>query len=205
QEPICPNTRSTWDILWSCLATIFASSWVSVHPNILAPDEGPWRDSLQRLELMFWSVISPEVIVYWAASQWYGARHLVKKFRKYDSEWTTTHGYFIQMGGFVLYDGGHEAGVLVPQALWELLDKKEVIMPKISESEIQDRSKGDGFSKGFVVVQITWFILQCIQRKVQHLDITKLELMTLALSALNVIMYAFWWNKPLNVTTTVRV
>ena len=35
---ICPaHQRTMWDSLWSCLATIFACSWVSVHPNIPGP------------------------------------------------------------------------------------------------------------------------------------------------------------------------
>ena len=63
---ICPaDKRSIWDILWSCLATIFACSWVSVHPNIPAPDESSWRIFLRRLELMFWAVIGPS----WAFRQ----------------------------------------------------------------------------------------------------------------------------------------
>ena len=46
--------------LWSCLATIFACSWVSIHPNIPAPwYESWWRIFLRhgRLELMFWAVV----------------------------------------------------------------------------------------------------------------------------------------------------
>ena len=38
---ICPTyyQRSTWDILWSCLAAILAcsESWVSIDPNIQPP------------------------------------------------------------------------------------------------------------------------------------------------------------------------
>ena len=74
---ICPaDQRSIFDILWSCLATIFACSWVSVHPNIPAPNESRWRVFLRRLELMFWAVIGPEMIITWALRQWSGARRL---------------------------------------------------------------------------------------------------------------------------------
>ena len=76
---ICPaDQRTIWGILWSCLATIFACSWVSVHPNIPAPNESSWRVLLRRLELMFWAVIAPEMIIFWALRQWLGARHLAK-------------------------------------------------------------------------------------------------------------------------------
>ena len=79
---LCPaHQRSLWNILWSCLATIFACSWVSVHPNIPSPDESSWRIFLRRLELMFWAVIGPEMIIVWAFRQWVGARHLEKLYR----------------------------------------------------------------------------------------------------------------------------
>ena len=51
---ICPaEQRSVWDVLWACLATIFACAWVSVHPNIPGSNESSWRILLRRLELMF--------------------------------------------------------------------------------------------------------------------------------------------------------
>ena len=79
---ICPaDQRSIWDIIWSCLATIFACSWVSVHPNIPSPNESRWRIFLRRLELMFWAVIGPEMIITWALRQWLGARELEKDYK----------------------------------------------------------------------------------------------------------------------------
>ena len=78
----CPAVqRSLWDILWSCLATIFACSWVSIHPNIPSPNESSWRIFLRRLKLMFWAVVFPEMIVTWALRQWLGARHLEKIYK----------------------------------------------------------------------------------------------------------------------------
>ena len=79
---VCPAIgRSIWDILWSCLATIFACSWVSVHPNIPGPNESWWRIFLRRLELMFWAVVGPEMIICWAFRQWIGARNLQERYK----------------------------------------------------------------------------------------------------------------------------
>ena len=79
---ICPAIgRSLWDILWSCLATITACSWVSIHPNIPAPNESRLRIFLRRLELMFWAVVGPEMIIAWAYRQWSGARQLEKHYK----------------------------------------------------------------------------------------------------------------------------
>jgi hypothetical protein len=79
---LCPDVqRSIWNILWSCLGTMFASSWVSVHPNIPGPYESSRRIFLRRLELMFLAVFGPEMIITWALRQWLGAR-LVEKLYK---------------------------------------------------------------------------------------------------------------------------
>ena len=79
---ICPAIdRSIWDILWSCLATIFACSWVSIHPNILGPNESWSRIIFRRLGLMFWAVVAPEMIITWAFRQWLGARDLEKLYK----------------------------------------------------------------------------------------------------------------------------
>lgn len=119
--------------------------------------------------------------------------------------WTKTHGYFIQMGGFVLFHGSQRIGILSPERLSMLHEARLIEFPTITEEEIDDRSKGDALSKTLVLGQTTWFIAQCITRRVQGLVMTELELVTLAFAALNSFMYFFWWNKPLDVRTTVSV
>ena len=119
--------------------------------------------------------------------------------------WTITHSHFLLMGGFVLADGSRDVSVLTPKDFHNLLADQEIGFPLISEKEIQDRSKGDGLSKALAVVQTTWFIAQCISRKVQGLTITEIELVTVAFAFLNGIMYFLWWSKPVGVTTSVRI
>ncbi|KIM46887.1 hypothetical protein M413DRAFT_422382 [Hebeloma cylindrosporum] len=46
------------------------------------------------------------MILLWALRQRRGARHIAHKYAEYG--WTTYHGHFIQMGGFVLVDGDDE-------------------------------------------------------------------------------------------------
>ena len=76
----CINQRTLSDILWSCIATIFACTWLSIHPNIPAPDEKRWKSALRRLELMYWSLICPEMIICWACRQWFAAQSLRAKY-----------------------------------------------------------------------------------------------------------------------------
>ncbi|KAF9480163.1 hypothetical protein BDN70DRAFT_640834 [Pholiota conissans] len=202
----CPNTRSVWNIVWTCVVTIIACSWVSVHPNIPAPGRKEWQVALMRLELMVWTIIAPEMMIFWAIRQWIGARKLASLYNDKEHEnWTKTHGYFIQMGGFVLYHGSRRGGVLSPERMEALLRDRLIEFPTITEEEIQDRSKGDALSKMLVIGQTSWFIAQCITRRAQGLIMTELELVTLAFAALNSFMYFFWWNKPLDVRTRVPV
>lgn len=65
--------RSESSIVWGCLATIFACSWVAVHPNIPALSGSIF---LTRLELMVCMLIAPELVIIWAARQWYAAHRI---------------------------------------------------------------------------------------------------------------------------------
>jgi hypothetical protein len=103
------------------------------------------------------------------------------------------------MGGFMLYDGNIARRPLQLEELEEMHNEGQVEWPKITESEIQDRSKGDTLSKGIVILQTSWFLGQCIARGTTGLAITELELMTLAFASLNIVTYFFWWNKPVDV------
>lgn len=152
---------------------------------------------------MFWSLIAPEIVMLWAMRQWVGARKVEEKYREFG--WTKTHGFFIQMGGFVLFDGGKPKGILSLEWLEELYAGDQIDIPKITEAEIEDRSKGDPLGKGLVVLQTSWFIAQCIARASQRLVVTEMELVTLAFATLNGLMYFFWWNKPLDVRCPVPV
>ena len=74
-----------------------------------------------------------------------------------------------------------------------------------TEAEIKDRGKSDWLAKSLVVLQTSWFVMQCVARGIKHLPVTHLEIVTLAYAAMNFVIYVFWWNKPLNVNRPVRV
>ena len=74
-----------------------------------------------------------------------------------------------------------------------------------TEAEIKDRGKSDRLAKSLVLLQTSWFVMQCIARGIKHLPVTHLEIVTLAYAAMNFVIYVFWWNKPLNVNQPVRV
>ena len=65
--------RTVLDILWSCLATTFAVTWVSVHPNVPFLEETSWMVLKRRMFLMLLALLAPEVMIMWAFKQWRGA------------------------------------------------------------------------------------------------------------------------------------
>ncbi|KAH9959089.1 hypothetical protein BC827DRAFT_1135304 [Russula dissimulans] len=197
------NCRSLWDIIRSCALTIFLCIWVSVHPNIPSPDEGWPRVTIRRVGLMLATLIVPEAMIAWALRQRLAARQLAKEYK--GEGWTLTHGFFATMGGFMAYEGNRPIQVLFPEELKYYSLTGNGDFPRISKKEIQDKSKGDFISKAVVILQTSWFVMQCVARGVQGLPITELELATIAFAGLNFVIYVLWWDKPLNVGCGVRV
>ncbi|KAF8169803.1 hypothetical protein BJ912DRAFT_1048178 [Pholiota molesta] len=131
--------------------------------------------------------------------------------------WTLTHGFFLQMGGFMLCEDGRPIQTLAdaasgkrdrrppladsggPTTLMWNIDNDMIDPPRITAEDINDRSKGDAISKAFVILQTTWFIAQCLARWSNRLAVTELEVVTLAFATLNGITYGLWWYKPQNV------
>ena len=105
----------------------------------------------------------------------------------------------------MLFEGEVANGVLSPERFSELLSAGKIEFPTVTAKEIEDRSKADGFSKTIALGQTSWFIAQCLARKVQHLDLTLVELLTFSLAVINGGMYFLWWHKSLDVRCPVRV
>lgn len=114
--------------------------------------------------------------------------------------WTTTHGFFLEMGGFVLCEDGRRAAhTLSGKEFFDLINNKDIDIPSITEDDIRDRCKGDYLTKGAIVIQTTWFVFQCASRWSAGLPVTELEVTTLGFAMLNSITYALWWDKPQNI------
>ncbi|KAJ7162890.1 hypothetical protein C8R46DRAFT_1352738 [Mycena filopes] len=195
--------RTVPGIVWSCLTTIFACTWIAVHPNVVNPDKRTWWG---RFRGRFWifviALIVPEYIVAWAVGQYSQSSVAVKRLREFDpcKDWTLTHGFFLTMGGFELADtDGKWLGVLDEPSLVALLRKNRVVLPPIPPSDIDEKNRSDALGKLLAVIQTTWFVGQVISRQIQKLPMTELELTTAAFALLNIITYILWWKKPLDV------
>jgi hypothetical protein len=127
------------------------------------------------------------------------------------------------MGGFQLYQQPEEEllkreedGVvhysINPGTFVRILEMEDVrqhqletIIPRTTEGDVKDRGKSDGIAKAIVILQTSWFVVQCIARGFKHLPLTELEIVTLAYAMMNSFIYIFWWDKPRDVGCPIRV
>ncbi|TFK69567.1 hypothetical protein BDN72DRAFT_819868 [Pluteus cervinus] len=204
----CPgaDVRSMYDIVKGCLVTIGACVYRAVHQNIPDPTLSFWGRLRVTIKVTFYALIAPEMMIWWALRQWVGAKNVARIMNNIrpELEWTITHGQFAQMGGFVEKDNKR---VILPMDLVIYLKNNLVHIQelRLTEKEINDKSKGDALSKGLVAVQTTWFVLKSIVRLHHGLPLIELEVVTLAFATLNVITYALWWYKPLNVLCPIAI
>ena len=129
------HCRTIWSIVWDCLVTIFSCTWVAVHPNIPCPKKREANGWIQRcirnpllsfaehrLPLFVCALLLPEYMLVWAIRQFIRARKVAKgEFELWgkilsipgilsksllERGLSMTHGFFIIMGGFHLFEHG---------------------------------------------------------------------------------------------------
>lgn len=74
------NFRTRQSIVWSCLATMFACTWVAIHPNLPDPRCSKWSEFKRRTAMMILTIFAPEFILIWALRQRLGARRIMKEY-----------------------------------------------------------------------------------------------------------------------------
>ncbi|CAF9936356.1 hypothetical protein IMSHALPRED_010732 [Imshaugia aleurites] len=73
----------------------------------------------------------------------------------------------------------------------------------IEKEEIEDKDKVDGVVRLIIVCQIFWYLVCCISRLVQHLDVTVIELATVGFIICSMGTYFFWREKPMDVNRAI--
>jgi hypothetical protein len=205
--------RKLFDVVWGCLATIFACTWVSVHPNIGPPNQGSVALFWRRVKMMIIAIIAPEVMVGFSVRQALGALILSKgELNKHSTsgisclahlefKFSRTHGFFFGMGGFISSNGYPVATV---EQLRDSVEFQRAIR-NVNTADMTEKSKGDTLSKGVALAQGLWFTTQCLARVHQNLAVTKLEVATLGFAVVNIFIWALWWNKPLDVQQPIVI
>lgn len=199
-----PNGRGTFDILWSCLFTIFLCTWVSLHLNVPSMHETYRHQFSRKLRWMLQAIIAPEFVLVLAAGQKVEANRSVQDFKTLElpsgyEKWTVRHGFYANMGGFVLQPPDSAAFPINSKQLHWLIKRRYVDYPTMTAKEVWDKSKADGFQKSLTCLQTGWFIIQILGRVIQHLPITTLEITTLSFVLCTLVMFFQWANKPLDV------
>ena len=75
------DDRTVWNIVWSCFATIFACSWVALHPNVPSAKASNPLILGRRLAMMGYMLLAPELVIFWAARQHLSARAIAKRYQ----------------------------------------------------------------------------------------------------------------------------
>jgi len=75
------HCRTIWNIIWSCLVTLFACTWIAVHPNIPSPDDSWAVIAFRRFKIMGLALIAPELIIVWAIRQRLVGREIAKNLQ----------------------------------------------------------------------------------------------------------------------------
>ncbi|KAI9783679.1 MAG: hypothetical protein M1839_003527 [Geoglossum umbratile] len=122
-------------------------------------------------------------------------------------EWTMTHAFFADMGGFILETSDEVPFPLDAKQVHYLVTKGylDPSMVCVEKEHIDDKNKSDTPVRVITSFQIAWFTLSCIGRKVQHLAITTLELTTLGFILCTFATSFYWIHKPSDVNTAITV
>jgi hypothetical protein len=133
----------------------------------------------------------------------------VKSFKAFDggslseeeiSNWTKTHAYCAEMGGFVirLYGARNmDTGVVATADILELRRNGLLpTLPRITAEHLNDLSNGDPLTKAAAIGQVSWIVVQIIARAANRLPRTQLEITACGFAASTLLTYLLWWAKP---------
>ncbi|KAM5350395.1 hypothetical protein ACJ41O_006900 [Fusarium nematophilum] len=202
-----PDGRGTYDIILTCLITTFLCCWSSVYPNIPGPDDSAWAAFRDKLGLACLGLLGPDFIIVLAIGQRSSARRSVRKFHAVGyKQWTMTHAFFADMGGFVLKAPDLSRPLpLNAEQLFYLVRNHYVQLPSTTRDELKDRDKSDGLARFLILCQVIWFIVNLIARAVEGLFITTMELTTLSFVVILFGTAWCWKDKPSDVTTAIPI
>lgn len=200
------NHRGTFDIVWSCLFTVFISTYTILCLNVPAPNDTWWAVARRRLMWMGLGIMGPEIVLTYAAGQWSRAHHSLEAFRASGyTGWTLRHAFFADMGGFQLCAPGSPPFPINAKQLHWLVVNRHVDYPSITAEQIRDRSKQDSVAKVVTGFQISFLIIQLIGRAAQHLSITALELNALGIVVCSLMTSYAWLHKPVDIAAAVPI
>ena len=91
------------------------------------------------------------------------------------------HGFFADMGGFLLVPSDCDPFPVTAKQIYWLVTHNYMPFPEVTSEEMEDKSKQDTVAKAINYLQVGYLILQCIGRAAQQLTVTTMELSALAI------------------------
>lgn len=166
----------------------------------------------KTLVWMIITIISPEWYALIAVDNLVSAIRNKAKFTQLPSHchpprgWTLAHMFFANMGGFAIRSNtkrrAGDIDHLTAKSLLQLMRLQGRYIEGDSlpnQEDIQDRSKSDFFAKSLIVLQVSWFIVNCIARLASGLPTTQLEMSVFGTATCSLFTYAILFEKPYSV------
>ncbi|KAH9883347.1 hypothetical protein F4778DRAFT_47142 [Xylariomycetidae sp. FL2044] len=142
-----PDSRGTLDIVWSSLLALNLF-YTMLHLNIPSPSDRLRTIFWRKLRWAFLGLLAPELPMLFACGQWASAVRSVQAMHGLGyTGWSLEHGFFADMGGFLLQPLDAPAIPISAKQLHYLVQHNFILLPTISRAEIRDKSKADGLSK----------------------------------------------------------
>ena len=202
--------RGTLTLVSSCSLTIFLCTWVVIHPRV---SKSPLLRGLHKLALFLKTIVGPELIAVEALQEWSQAKKMKESCAPFitDEEregkggFRLIHAFFIGMLALKYRTPLGNKVIWPNQYVWlleqKLIDWKDHASWGLSVEVISDKSNADGTVKLAALVQVSWFLAQCIMRSAHDLPLSQLESMTISYVPLFAVTYFLWWVKPKDIMT----
>lgn len=143
-----PNFRGTFDIALSCAVTIFLCNWSSICVNVPPSHHGRLDIFMDKWHMFCLSLLGPEFIFCMALGQYMSARASRDSFHNSGyKDWTLTHGFFADMGGFIFQPRAWNQFPIDARQLHYLVTRGYVTYPEVSKAFIDDKNKTDGLAR----------------------------------------------------------
>jgi len=113
-----------------------------LHLNVRAKTDCEWLMFLRRLRWMTLAILAPELVMLFACGQWTSAQRSIAEMQGLGfTEWTMTHAYCADAGGFLLHSEDLASFPITAKQVHYLIQQGHIPSPKITRKEIWDKGK----------------------------------------------------------------
>jgi hypothetical protein len=184
--------RGTTGIIWSCLTTIFLSTWTSYHMDF-------WDTRVKtKISEVAFNVFIPEFMAASALKEFVGAWYFRKAVHVIPGweRFSLKQAFLIQKHGVTI----QTQNLIQPDEFCDRARSGNILFHQLPQnSQIDARSKSDLLSKMVAICQALWFISNTASRLVAGYEISLLEGLTVAYVFCGLVMFISWYQCPQDV------